>query len=145
MSKVRDLLHAIDYEHLRLEEFLDSLSSIDNTAYVDPAKLKALTDATAATKAIRDTLTGDENWEDVALYFADCEAATAYTYGSTKSLSMYETKRHISICQTMLASIEAGALVGKAHYPNPSRREHVVEQLRKVIETCQSKVDSHGK
>ena len=85
-------------------------------SYVDPAKLKLLTDATAATKVIRDTLTGDENWEDVALYFADCEAATAYTFGSTKSLSMYETKRHISICQTMLASIEAGALVGKSNY-----------------------------
>lgn len=149
MSKVRDLFHAIDYENMLLEEFFTSLDSIDNVAYVDPAKVKALKEAVVKVRAISDTFTGDESWEDIALYFADCEAATAYTYGSTKSMSMYETKRHISICQTMLSSIEAGALVGKSNYLSRSKKEHVIEQLRKVIDTCQNKVDNqrntHGK
>jgi hypothetical protein len=134
-SKVRDLLYALDYEHLMLGDLLESISSIDNVAYVDPAKLKALTDAHAKTKQTRETMTGDEDWEEVAVYFASCEAATAETFASVKS-QKYETKRHLSICESLLAALEAGALVGK----RPSDREDTIKRLRGAIESCRKKV-----
>lgn len=132
MSKVHDLMCAIDYEHLLLEDYL-------NLNY--QPQLKALIDQMGKTKQIRETLTGTEDWEEVAVYFGDCQAATAYTFGTTKSLSRYETGRHASICEAFADSLEYGALINK----RSSDRERVIERLREAATVCRKKLEIKSK
>src|ERR1700739_2012654 len=143
-SKVQDLLNAVDLYRDAVVHLIADLPDDVVVGLILVNSIERVNRTQAKVLELRESMRS-EDWENAALYFADCEAATAYTYGSTKSLSMYEPKRHISGCETMLASIEAGSLVGKEHYPRPSRKEHVVEQLRKVIEVCNKKVEAHGK
>jgi hypothetical protein len=76
-------------------------------------------------------------WEEVAVYFADCEAATAYTFGSTKSLSKYETGRHASICTSLAESLTHGVLINK----RTSDRQKVIDRLNKSAALCHEKLE----
>ena len=77
-------------------------------------------------------------WEEVAVYYADCQAATADTFGTTKSLSRGETARHASICTALADSLKHGALINK----RPSNRERVIERLTKAADQCRKKLET---
>ena len=76
----------------------------------------------------------EPNWKDIALYLADCHAATGYREGSLKSGSKSEKERHLSICREASALIK-GEKSPKYHYEdeNPgwgrSSTGSIVERL----------------
>ena len=71
-----------------------------------------------------------KNPEQILLWLADCEAATLEHLKSLKSTSASELKRHRSICDTLLKSLQAGDLVGT----NARKLEHVQERLIEALE-----------
>ncbi len=46
------------------------------------------------------------DWKNIALYLADCHAATAAHDGLLKSCSTYRRERFASICEKAMAMIE---------------------------------------
>lgn len=74
--------------------------------------------------------------EQVATYFADCEAATAEWLGHTKSASRAEVKRHAVICRHLAASLQAGSLITGS----PSNKEEVIKRLDKAASLCEEKL-----
>jgi hypothetical protein len=54
-----------------------------------------------------------EDWRDLALFLADCEAATAYHALTTKSVSKSERRRHLSICEKAEYMLEHGVFIGR--------------------------------
>lgn len=71
-----------------------------------------------------------ESWREFALYLADCEAATAYDFAERKSSSKYETRRHASICKTILDGLKAGGMLINRR---PSDKDGVMLRLGNVV------------
>lgn len=53
-----------------------------------------------------------ENWKAIAVYLADCHAATAGYDGELKSTSNSRRERFAAICNTAEMSLRCGCLVG---------------------------------
>jgi len=70
-------------------------------------------------------------WKEIALYLADCHAATAYYELSKRSTSKSERERQISLCKLAHESIKNGYIAGK----RISSEENVLERLNNIIET----------
>lgn len=52
----------------------------------------------------------EPDWKSIALYLADCHAATAEYDGALSSTSKTRRERFASICEKALAAIRSGAL-----------------------------------
>jgi hypothetical protein len=73
----------------------------------------------------------ERDWKQLALWLADCHAATAYYMANTKSMSNSERRRHISICDATRQMIEEGGFTRR-----PSLLTDVVERLRNASTAC---------
>jgi hypothetical protein len=70
-----------------------------------------------------------ERWKEIALYFADCMAATAEVLLDRKGTSKNERRRQLDLCEMALAAINAGGLVGK----RPSQENWVRGRLAGIV------------
>ena len=75
------------------------------------------------------------SWEQVALWAADCEAATAYHY-ERKSASKSERKRHIQICESLIDALENAA--ERPINMNYRKPEVVTARLRDAVARLKS-------
>ncbi len=66
-------------------------------------------------------------WKNLALYLADCHAATFFHEGSLKSCSKSSRARFKLICERALNAIEGGA------QSKIGSESSVAERLRKVV------------
>jgi len=138
MRKLRDLLYAIDRQKIALDSVLDALSRPITVELIGDPRYKELIDANALLAEYRNDIHSTQDWEEVAVYFANCQAETAHTFGSTKSLSRHETERHAAICSSLADSLEHRALINK----RPSERQHVINRLRESAALCRKKLEA---
>lgn len=82
-----------------------------------------------------ETQNSPSEWEKIAIYIADCEAATTAHLAALKSSSKSELKRHQSICQTLLDSIKAEYLVKQ-----PSKKDSVIARLEQAIKDANREI-----
>jgi hypothetical protein len=68
-------------------------------------------------------------WKTLAIYLANCHAATAYGVLERKSSSKAEKERHKAICKLALVSLKEGRLIGKI----PSDLSSTIQRLEKYI------------
>ena len=130
-TKLHDFLYHFDTQADLVRQVLEAAAPIeDNTV------LARLRNANAILITLRNALT--EDWEEVAVYYADCQAATASIHGYTKSMSAAETRRHMDICEGLLAALEHGVLVGK----RPSEKNRVIRRLHEAIAECKKKLET---
>ncbi len=88
-------------------------------------------DSTSSEVGLHHKLTEERDfWKGMALYLADCHAATATYDGELKSCSKSRQERLVSICKTAAEAIREGRLLGRRL---PSR-EDVLGRLDKVIQ-----------
>lgn len=73
-------------------------------------------------------------WEKIAIYFADCQAATTEQLTLLKSPSKSELKRHQLICRTLLQSIR------EQQVTNIVQKERVMKRLEAAIIASNEKV-----
>src|SRR5271157_4788416 len=72
----------------------------------------------------------DEEWEQIAVWAASCQAATAEGYASRKSASKGERTRHASICKKLKAMIESGLFMEHRGYqPFESVKQSTLKRL----------------
>jgi hypothetical protein len=71
----------------------------------------------------------NNSFEDVAIYLADCHAATAFGVLEKNSSPKYERLRQRSILTRAAECLKAGALVGA----RPSKREDVLARIERTL------------
>jgi len=87
--------------------------------------------------ALRQEIQRDEQYERIAVWLADCQAATAEDYASRKSAPKGERTRHASICKRVRQMIESGMYTGDDHYrPFDEIKKRVLERLDEAESKC---------
>lgn len=69
-----------------------------------------------------------QNWEEIAVWLADCQAATTAHLASLKSSSKSELRRHSNICREVIGQIEKGLPVLR-----PSDKQRVIDRLKDAV------------
>ena len=72
-----------------------------------------------------------DEWKEIAIWLADCEAATCAELALKKSASKSEKRRHALICERAGAMLRIGAFMGR-----PSRHESVLERMDNAVQSC---------
>lgn len=76
----------------------------------------------------------DCSWKEIALWLADCHAATASYLGSIKSISKAEKNRHAQICDRAEQMIRFGVFTAR-----PSEKDAVLARLKNAAAECRKK------
>ena len=76
-------------------------------------------------------MTSPDGWKEIAIWLADCEAATCAELALKKSASKSEKRRHALICERASAMLRIGAFMGR-----PSRQDSVLERLDNAVQAC---------
>jgi hypothetical protein len=87
---------------------------------------------------LRQAIGQDGEWEKIAIWAADCEAATGEGYADRKSASKSERARHASICNKLKSMIEAGYFTGRelACQSPEDTKKRVLDRLRDAESKC---------
>lgn len=108
----------------RLRDAIDAMASSIPSSVMNAVPLATRIEVNNALFAFQGVISDLEyaakNWERIAVYFGDCEAATLEGLASIKG-SQSETKRHISICRGLIESLSNGTLVGSKSYSDMKR------------------------
>ena len=75
------------------------------------------------------------NWEEIAIWLADCEATTTQYLLSLTHPSKSELRRHKCICEILLWAIRDNIPILR-----PSKKESVIERLEESIEIAKRKL-----
>jgi hypothetical protein len=86
-----------------------------------------------AADMLNDLRKENEYWHSVAIYLADCHAATAEYDGGLKGVSKSRKKRLASICHTAAQAI-SGHYYAKYRTSEPS---HVIERCEKAVKSLE--------
>lgn len=74
-----------------------------------------------------------DNWKLIALYLADCHAATAVDMADRKSGSKSDRDRFASICEKAVSLLEDPTRVGGLHLP---RAKYLEYMPKRVVNRC---------
>lgn len=87
--------------------------------------------------AMRTEIKRDEEWEQIAVWAASCQAATAEGYAHRKSAAKSERSRHASICKKLKAMIEKGLFMEHRGYlPFESTKQSTLKRLDEAESAC---------
>jgi hypothetical protein len=87
--------------------------------------------------ALRQEIKQDEEWEQIAVWAASCQAATAEGYAHRKSAPKSERTRHASICKKLKAMIERGLFMEHRGYqPFESTKQATLKRLDEAETKC---------
>src|SRR5208282_1723923 len=87
--------------------------------------------------AVRQAIKQDDQWEEILVWAASCQAATAEGYAHRKSASKSERTRHASICKKLKAMIETGLFMEHRGYqPFESTKQATLKRLDEAESAC---------
>jgi hypothetical protein len=75
-----------------------------------------------------------DNWKRIALYLADCHAATAEDMAERKSGSKSDRDRFASICENAISLLKDPTMI--RHLPRVLIVEQIDEVSKRVIDRC---------
>ncbi len=81
-----------------------------------------------------------EEWQHIAMYLADCHAATAFYDGRLKSISKSRRQRFVSICELAAKMLTHGVYMGKSSYRGGFGSQAMVA----IVERCEAAVKELG-
>src|SRR5271157_215393 len=110
----------------------------DLSAHLNSTKdLKGLGLLKKIEDAAYDASRSNEQFEQIAVWAADCQAATAEGYASRKSAAKGERSRHASICKSLREMIQTGVYVKSNGFQPPETvKKRVLERLDKAETNC---------
>jgi hypothetical protein len=87
--------------------------------------------------AVRQAIKQDDQWEEILVWAASCQAATAEGYGYRKSASKGERTRHATICKKLRAMLTSGLFMEHRGYqPFASVKQATVKRLEEAEAKC---------
>jgi hypothetical protein len=87
--------------------------------------------------AVRQAIKQDDSWEEILVWAASCQAATAEGYAYRKSASKGERTRHATICKKLVAMLATGVFMEHRGYqPFPSVKQATLKRLQEAVDAC---------
>lgn len=87
--------------------------------------------------AVRQAIKQDDQWEQIAVWAASVQAATAEGYAYKKSAPKSERTRHASICKKLKGMIETGQFTEHRGYePFASTKQSTLKRLDEAETKC---------
>jgi hypothetical protein len=87
--------------------------------------------------AVRQAIKQDDQWEEILVWAASCQAATAEGYAGRKSASKSERTRHASICKKLLGMLQTGLFTEHRGYqPFASTKAATLKRLDEAESAC---------